>query len=49
MHFIERYPQGKKPLIINLVEDRETPPDYDEHAMNFSLVTPAYEDIAAGR
>ena len=49
MHFIEKYPQGKKPLIMTLSEDVESPPDYDRHAMNFSLLTQAYQDVAAGR
>lgn len=49
MHFIERNPQGKKPLILRLSEEREAPPEYDEHAMNFSLFTENHEDVAAGR
>lgn len=49
MRFIEKNPQGKKPLTLRLVEDRETPPDYDRHAMNFSLLTDNNEDVAAGR
>lgn len=49
MRFIEKYPQFEKPLTLVLNEDKEHPPEYDQHAMNFSLTTEWYEDVASGR
>ena len=49
MHFIEKNPRGRKPLTLTLCEERETPEEYDRHAMNFSLLTENYENVAAGR
>ncbi|POZ13687.1 N-acetyltransferase [Lelliottia aquatilis] len=49
MRFIQKKPEGEKPLILNLDEDRQGPPDDDYHSMNFTLITPNYEEVAAGR
>lgn len=49
MRFIERFPQAGKPLFLTLVEDKELPPEYDDCAMNFSLITEWGENVAAGR
>lgn len=49
MHFIEKYPQGRKPLIMTLSKDVEAPPECDQHAMNFWLLTQAHQEVASGR
>ncbi|WP_421595374.1 GNAT family N-acetyltransferase [Rahnella sp. PD4] len=49
MRFIEKNPAGRAPLTLRLVETRETTPEYDNNAMNFSLLTDKNEDVAAGR
>ncbi|AEX54642.1 GNAT family protein [Rahnella aquatilis] len=49
MRFIEKNPQGRKPLTLSLDEEKETPPEYERHAMNFSLFTDNHENVAAGR
>ena len=49
MRFIERNPRGAKALTLFLHEDREQPPEDDQYAMNFSLITQDRNSVADGR
>ncbi|MEX1841614.1 GNAT family N-acetyltransferase [Enterobacter cloacae] len=49
MKFIEKKPVNKHPLSLYLTEEREYPPEYEGHAMNFSLITSEGQELASGR